>query len=261
MKIVVINGSPRKGITYESLNVAKEAMLQLGEVEFSDYRLPQDLPFFCRGCLQCFVQGEQRCPDAAHVQPIVQELLSADGWIIGSPVYSLQLSGGLKALFDHMSYCFLNHRPRFFRQKALVITISAGAGIKSTTKYIVQTMSYWGVNRVYKYGQPVLAAKWDEMPPKTKQRLVTNLRRVAGEFYQDVRSGRMRSPSLIQSMMFGAGKALTKGSADASEDKKYWMEQGWLAKDSRYYTQSARLGPVKTAVSGLVAWVMGRIIK
>lgn len=261
MKIVVINGSPRKGITHESMNVVKSAMQKLGEVEFVEFRLPQDLPVFCHGCFQCFMQGECRCPDAAQVQPIVQELLSADGWIIGSPIYALQLSAGLKALFDHTAYCFLNHRPRFFTQKALVITTTAGAGIKSTSKYIAQTMSFWGVNKIYQYGQPVMALKWDEIPSKTKEKLVRNLQRVAVEFYRDVESKVMHSPSFIQSVMFNAGKALNASYDDTNEDKKYWAEHGWLANDSRYFTKNAKLGPLKSVIGGLTRWMMGRVMK
>ncbi len=255
MKIVVINGSPRKGITYETMQIAMEEMRKQGEVEFVDFNLPQDLPEFCKGCFQCIMNTEERCPDAAHVQPIVQALLSCDGMIIGTPVYALQISAGLKSLFDHMAYCYLNHRPRFFRQKALVITTAAGSGIKNCNRYIKENLTFWGVNKVYTYGQPVLAAKWSEVPPESKQKLVRNTQRVSKLFYEDLASQRLHNPTFIQSVMFNASRVLAKFANESSADKRYWIEQGFIKDDCRYYLNDTRV-PVMHRIAGWLTSMM-----
>lgn len=45
--------------------------------------------------------------------------MEAEAFIISTPVYALNVSGGLKVFFDHMAFCYLNHRPRFFTQKII----------------------------------------------------------------------------------------------------------------------------------------------
>lgn len=259
MKVTIIYGSPRKGVTYEAIQVVKDEMLKRGAVEFVEFHLPQDAPVFCRGCFQCFDKGEGSCPDAKYIQPIVQAMESSDGLIIGSPVYVLQLSGALKAFFDHLGYTFLNHRPRFFRQKALIITATAGAGIKNANRYITENLSFWGINKTYSYGQPVLSASWAGIPPKQRAKLLSNLKSRAEAFYRDLASGQMHSPSLLQTLMFYAGKSLV--STFEGPDQDHWRKNDWLTKERRYYTDDVKPGLINGLMGLLVPLIFGRMIK
>lgn len=261
MKITVIHGSPRKGVTYESIKVVKEEMQKLGEVEFVDVHLPQDAPVFCKGCFQCFMKGEHSCPDAKYIQPIVEEIISSDGIIVSSPVYALQISGGLKAFFDHTAYCFLNHRPRFFKQKALIVTTTAGAGIKNCNKYISENLTFWGINKIYKYGQPTFASKWEEMPLDKKEKLITNLKKVSVTFYKDVESKRIHSPALIQTIMYNASKVLINKSDYSQADKEYWTRKGWLNRESKYFLNEKPLNIVHRITGKFVSSMFGKVIK
>ncbi|MDP4145144.1 MAG: flavodoxin family protein [Bacillota bacterium] len=248
MKITIIYGSPRKGTTYNAIQVVKEEIQKKDDVEFVEFFLPKDAPVFCKGCFQCFFKGAENCPDAKYIQPIVKELDSSDGIIIGSPIYVLQLSGALKSFFDHMGYCYLVHRPRFFKQKALVITTTAGAGIGNCSKYISQNLSYWGINKVYKCGQAVMATNWDEISPKNKEKFIGKLRRASAVFYDDIISGKVHSPSFMNTIMFNAGKALMNSYEDDSMDKQYWKDLGWLNNKSRYFISISRPNILKRAV-------------
>ena len=83
MKITVINGTEKHGITYK----LKELFLEpfKGIAEITEFYLPKDGPGFCIGCTQCFLTKQDLCKDAAKVQPIEKALLEADLLVFASP--------------------------------------------------------------------------------------------------------------------------------------------------------------------------------
>jgi len=61
-------------------------------------------------------------------------MIEADGIIFVSPVYCENVSGLMKNFIDRFDYVF--HRQRFFDQKAMVLSTSAGGGLKDTLDYL-----------------------------------------------------------------------------------------------------------------------------
>ena len=57
MKITVINGTEKHGITYKLKNIFLERFEQ---AEITEYYLPKDCPAFCVGCTNCFRSEERR---------------------------------------------------------------------------------------------------------------------------------------------------------------------------------------------------------
>ena len=54
MKIVVINGTEKQGVTFR----LKELFLQRFQgADIIEYYLPKDCPSFCVGCTNCFFKG------------------------------------------------------------------------------------------------------------------------------------------------------------------------------------------------------------
>ena len=261
MKIVVIHGSPRKGNTYEATQKVMAKMGTQGIVEFKEFFLPQDMPEFCRGCFACFSYSEEKCPHARYVQPIAKAMDEADGLIFASPVYALQLSGGMKALLDHFAYVYMNHRPRYMRKKALVIATTAGAGINNCLKYLKQNLTMWGVNKVYTLGIQMMSVSWDEMDPAKRSKAEERLAQVGDEFYTDLASGHLYKPGFIQVIMFNAGLALTESYADGNADKEYWREQGWLTPQSRYFVQGASIGLFSGLAGRITRVVFARMMR
>ena len=124
MKYLIINGSPRKKNTWK---IVEQIKLNLdGETE-EIHLIKQKIPM-CNGCYKCFNEGEDKCPHHNIINPIVEKLKQADGLIITSPVYAMNVTALLKNLFDHTAYFF--HRPEFFDKKALIVVSTAGAGQK-----------------------------------------------------------------------------------------------------------------------------------
>ncbi|MDE7372942.1 MAG: NAD(P)H-dependent oxidoreductase [Clostridia bacterium] len=85
MKIAVINGTEKHGVTYR----LKEAFLERfrNNAEITEYYLPKDCPNFCNGCASCCSRGEENCKDYSYVQPIDKSLLEADLIVMTSPAY------------------------------------------------------------------------------------------------------------------------------------------------------------------------------
>ncbi len=260
MKIVVIYGSPRKGVSYEAVQIVKKELQNQGDVQFTEFHLPQDMPNFCKGCFSCFQKGEAKCPDNWYIQPILMAMSSADGFIISTPVYALQISGGLKAFFDHMAFCFLNHRPRFFRQKAFIISTTAGAGTGSCNRYIKKNLSFWGNRKIYAMGGAMQAIDWNEVPASIKYKTTRDLKRIARRFGRDVKSGKVYAPSLLQTMMFYISRLIISSYGHTIPDQEYWQQQGWLDKKLRYFYQPAKPSFMNRVIARVVVFVFKKML-
>ena len=53
-----------------------------------------------------------------------------------------------------------------FSKRAVVISTAAGAGMKSTNKDMADSLSFWGVPKIYKIGFGVHAVSWKEVSDK-----------------------------------------------------------------------------------------------
>ena len=236
LKIVIINGSPRKGNTYKATKLFADEMKRYGDIEYTKFFLPKDLPEFCMGCISCFENGEQTCPHSEYTLPILESLLIADAIIFTTPVYVLQSSGAVKSFLDHFGFMFIVHRarPEMFSKKAFIISTTAGAGTKQAMKTISTSLKYWGVNRVYSIGFPLHEVSWDKMKPKRMEKFERKIQSSAKRFYREVSSGKKHAPYLMTRLMFYFIRTLIKGYDNTNSlalDKKYWEEQNWFSKN------------------------------
>jgi multimeric flavodoxin WrbA len=101
-KVIVVNGSPRKGNTEWMLGKLAEVLDGRG-VQTNILPLRKLEIKSCTGCLTCEAGGVNRkgvCKLDDDMNSIYAELLKADGWIIGTPVYFEMISGLLKNFMD-----------------------------------------------------------------------------------------------------------------------------------------------------------------
>jgi multimeric flavodoxin WrbA len=205
-------------------------MSKCGDVEFTEFFLPQDLPEFCKGCMVCLENDEKKCPDSQYTLPILEALVKADAIIFTTPVYVLQATGAVKAFLDHFAFIFIVHRarPEMFTKKAFVISTTAGAGTKAAMKTIITNLKFWGVNRVYSYGIAMWGIDWETMPPRRRQKAEKKLKKSARKFYREVKSGKKRAPYFIQRLMISFRRGMIKKEDENTADKKYWTEMNWL---------------------------------
>lgn len=106
--ILGISGSPRKGATEYAVQVALEAASQFPGITTRYWSVRGKKISFCTHCDKC-IREKTMC----HIQDDVKELeelvLEADGFIIGSPVYDMNITAQLAACFNRLRPIFLVH--------------------------------------------------------------------------------------------------------------------------------------------------------
>ncbi len=172
MKITVINGSEKHGVTY----ILKEMFLERFKTsaEITELYLPKDCPNFCSGCVSCCMNGEQTCKDYSYIQPIEKSILEADLIVMTSPAYVMHTTGAMKTFLDHFAYRWMPHRPasEMFGKRAVIITQCLGAGAKSAAKDIKHSLSWWGISEIgVLTGALMSDIVWDKLPEKRRQKL------------------------------------------------------------------------------------------
>ena len=229
MKITVINGTEKRGVTYR----LKEIFLdQFRDAEITEFYLPRDCPDFCAGCTVCFLKNEHLCKDAQYVQKIEKAMLGADLLVFTSPAYVFHASGAMKTMLDHFGYRWMPHRPakEMFQKRAVIITQCLGAGGKSAAKDIRDSLSWWGISSIKVLSFKLMSeVVWDRIPEKKKAAMTETLVKAAKQLRKVDYSMPART-GFITKMKFYAVRTLQKklGKQDPGyTDYKYWNSNGW----------------------------------
>lgn len=231
MKIVVINGTEKRGVTCKLKDIFLESFKS---AEVTEYFLPRDCPSFCAGCTTCFAKGENACKDFAYVSAIEKSLVEADLIVFTSPAYVMHATGAMKALLDHFGYRWMPHRPlpEMFGKRAAIITQCLGAGAKSTAKDIKDSLSWWGVSKIGVFGGALMSdILWDNLPEKKRASLTNKVARLARKFAKIDYSKPARA-TLATKIKFELCRMIQKTvrkSGKTSLDCEYWQNHGWLA--------------------------------
>ncbi len=233
MKITVINGTEKHGVTYQ----LKEAFLEnlRDTSEITEYYLPKDCPGFCIGCLNCFSSREKNCKDAEYVQKIEKSFLEADLLVFTTPAYVFHSTGAMKALLDHFGYRWMPHRPakEMFSKRAVIITQCLGAGGKSAAKDIKDSLSWWGVSNIKVCTFKLMSeVRWDRIPEKNRNKMTDALKKTALK-YKGIDMSKAPHTKLLVKLKFYAVRMLQTnlGKQDPEyTDYKYWKANGWLDK-------------------------------
>ena len=224
MKICIVNGQNHKGSTYHIGRMLAEKI----NGEITEFFLPRDFGEFCCGCTNCFMKGADKCPHYEKLSPITKSVDDADLIILTSPVYVYHCTGSMKAWLDHYGWRWIIHRPeeKMFSKQAVVISTAAGAGMRSTNKDMADSLSFWGVPRIYKLGVPVMACGWDEVNPSKKQKLEQKTERIAKKILRNKIKPRV-SP---KGWVFFTAMHFANRAGWNSADSEYWKAKGWTEK-------------------------------
>ena len=156
MKVIAVNGSPKKdGNTSQSLQLIGDELTSRG-IEFEILHVGHKMIHGCIACGKCAVNKDEECSiKTDDVNKWIGQLKSADGIIIGSPVYYSGIAGSMKCFLDRLFYVS-GANGSFFRHKvgAAVVALRRTGGsstLDSLNHYltysemIVATSSYWNV--------------------------------------------------------------------------------------------------------------------
>lgn len=128
MKIVLLNGSPRKGNTYKAIETFKSALnpaYTVTDIRLYDYSI---LP--CRNCNAC-QQGAPGCILKDDTRQLLQEVLEADVVVMATPVYYWGMSAQLKLLIDK----FYSVNAQLTGKNIKLISIVCGANTVEDVQY------------------------------------------------------------------------------------------------------------------------------
>ena len=199
MKVLLINGSPRKaGNTFRALSEVAKTLESLG-VESEIVNIG---PVAVQGCIACFrCKGLGRCVfnDTPYVT-IREKIESADGLVVGSPVYYAGPNGSLCALLDRLFYSagmLLSYKPA----AAVAVCRRGGASacFDRLNKYFtinnmpVVSSQYWNSVHGWEKGE----AEQDAEGLQTMRTLARNMawmmRNLANEQHPESEKPKMRT--------------------------------------------------------------------
>lgn len=228
VNILLINATMKKGSTYHIGRMLVENLCNETE-NIEEIFLPEAQPNFCIGCANCFMKGEEFCPHLSYTDVIIKAIEKADILIFTTPVYVYHTSGQMKTLLDHFGYMWMVHRPnwKMFKKQAIVISTAAGAGMKSTNKDITDSLTYWGVGRIYTYGKRVGAINWDGVKSTLKDKINKDM--IVLSKRVEKRIGKV-TPNLKVKCLFYVIRLTHKKGAFNEVDRIYWENKGWLKK-------------------------------
>ena len=142
MRVIGINGSARKdgntaiivGKVFDELN--KEG-IETELIQLADYEIQP-----CRGCFACKGRGNCVVAKDGFVE-IFNRMVKADGVILGSPVYSADVSAKMKAFLERAGVVVATN-PGLLRHKvgAAVAAVRRGGGMTT-----VDTMNHFMLNK------------------------------------------------------------------------------------------------------------------
>lgn len=105
MKVVGFNGSPRKdGNTFILINKVFQELEKEG-IETEIVQLSEKEIHGCIACYKCIENKDKRCAvknDAAN--DYIEKMVDADGILLGSPVYFIDVTPEMKALIDRAGF-------------------------------------------------------------------------------------------------------------------------------------------------------------
>ncbi len=156
MKVIAINGSPRKdGNTHQALAMVGAELIAAG-IDFEILHVGHKLIHGCRACGKCAVNKDEECSiKSDDVNKWIQQIKLADGIIIGSPVYYSGIAGTMKCFLDRVFYV-AGSNGGLFRHKvgASVVALRRSGGSATfdsmnhylnNSEMIIATANYWNI--------------------------------------------------------------------------------------------------------------------
>ena len=142
MKIVVINGSPRKhGATASLFNELVNALSKFSDVEVQIYHVADMNMKFCQGCCRCYEIGSCFLKD--DLEFLSEKIEKADGVILGSPTYACNMSAQMKLIIDR---CHFVLEQLLYQKYAVSVITFENYGGQSSLKQLNQVLSYSGAS-------------------------------------------------------------------------------------------------------------------
>jgi multimeric flavodoxin WrbA len=156
MKVVAINGSPRKkGNTYTALNKVLDELKAEG-IKTELIQLGGKNVHGCIACYKCMQKKDKKCHGPKdEMNEFIAKIDEADGVLIGSPTYFASVSAEVKALIDRLGLVSLaNDRMLSRKVGAAVVAVRRQGAVQVfnqinmlffISNMIVPGSTYWNL--------------------------------------------------------------------------------------------------------------------
>ena len=229
-QVVAINGSPRKANTTLLLNriggVLAKHGIKTTVLSLSDYRIME-----CIGCETC-VRKTGKCFQDDATEAVLSQIRNADGIILSSPVYLMQITSSMKRMIDKTPSW--THRPPLVGKPVLLASTTAGSGLKDVLSYLETVSIQWGA-----FPTGFVGRSASNQSPVTEEDLKKFIWHMTNPKEKWV-------PSFKQLTQYQVQRALATSVLDI--DKQFWAKKGW---DKQNYYFNCRIGPVKSIWSSV----------
>ena len=230
-RVIAINGSSRQVTTHKLLEQIA-ADLAPHQIDVTVISLAGKEIGDCIGCERC-IRKTSTCYQEDAARDILPQLIDADGIILASPVYVMNITGKLKSLIDKTASWV--HRPPLVGKPALLVATTGGSGLKETLSYLERVAIQWGAHPTGKIGR----AAMDRAPVSSKE--------LASFVWHLNHEPRRYRPSLKQVIYYQVQKVLAL--KISALDQAYWADRGW---DRGHYYYPSRVSWVKRLIGTIV---------
>ncbi|PJC50213.1 MAG: NADH-dependent FMN reductase [Nitrosopumilales archaeon CG_4_9_14_0_2_um_filter_34_16] len=131
MKIVVISGSPRKNANTQ---VIMKYVFEYAKSKNQDTKLIN----LSEGNIECYKGPEEKYNEAT--QNATTDIMDADVWLIGTPIYNSFFSSALKNLFE-----YVNYKKTEGKVAGITIIAAGNIGFINVQTLVTQLLSYFRV--------------------------------------------------------------------------------------------------------------------
>ena len=165
MKVIAINGSPRKeGNTFHALQMVGDELnnegIQTEIIQVGDKKLQG-----CLGCGNCARNKDERCVIDDELNEWLQHMKKADGILLGSPVHYAGIGGTMKSFLDR-AFMVAGVNGGLFRHKvgACVSAVRRSGGLPAFnqlnvyllySEMVIPASNYWNVIHGTKPGDAI----------------------------------------------------------------------------------------------------------
>ena len=237
MKVTAFVGSARKKHTYQAVEKLLQKVQTLGNIEYEIVMLSEYNLATCKGCITCLDKGEELCPFKDDRDILIEKMAKADGVVFASPNYSFHVSGYMKVFLDRLGFIF--HRPQFFGKSFTSIVKQGVYGGNKIIKYF----NFIGKGMGFNVVKGSCITTREPVTDKAKKKAEKKLDKQSKKFYVELMKKVLRTPSLIELMMFRMSRSAIKEELDDHyRDYTYFKEKGWFESDFFY---PVKLNPFK----------------
>lgn len=139
MKVIAINGSPRKDGNTSLLLGRVCARLEKHGIETEIVNIAGKPLRGCMACGKCFQNQDQQCIIKNDIMnEVIAKMIEADGILLGSPTYFSDVSAEMKALIDRAGYVTLANGSCLAGKVGAAVTSVRRGG----SQHVINTMNH-----------------------------------------------------------------------------------------------------------------------